>query len=290
MISTTLPYEPSGNDKVPDLSANSAIYAHSSAKYRFPKHKTPYLLISNFLNKGRYVLNESRIETSERSFYFLNPSDELEMCFDQPLQTLLVLLEERFVKESYETLLTCDKSLLEDQTKKRLEPRTPSVPFEMTKSIRNHIEHLISQTRNQQDFDDQLFILLLEIWQLDREIQSRIEKLKVAKKATQEELYRRIFLAREYMYDNPESNLSLNQVATEVGMSKFHLLSNFKKLFNTTPHRYHTELKLQKALELLKAGNSVSEVCFHMGFESVGSFSNLFKKRFNIRPSAYRPH
>ncbi len=288
MISTTLPSDQSNNDVVPKLTANSAIHAHTSGKYYFPKHKTPYLLVTNHLNKGNYILNDRSIRISDGSFYFLNASDELEMRFDQPLQTLLILFEENFVKDSFRALNRSDRDLLEDPNEESTEQRIPAVPFSMSKSILNYIETLLFQTNDQAEFDDQLFLLLAEVASLSKDAGSTLKKFEVAKKSTQEELYRRIFRAKEFMHDQIGDGLTLDQIANEVGMNKFHLLSNFKKMFNTTPHQYLTELRLQKALELLKMKkHSVSHVCFSLGFESVGSFSNLFKRRFNVRPSDF---
>jgi AraC-like DNA-binding protein len=48
-------------------------------------------------------------------------------------------------------------------------------------------------------------------------------------------------------------------------------------------------LKLRKAKELLEtSAMTMNEICQAIGFESVFSFSILFKKRFNVPPSEFR--
>jgi len=116
-----------------------------------------------------------------------------------------------------------------------------------------------------------------------------IDKITAVKKSTREELYRRLYLSREWINDNLTSKITLDQMAGAACLNKFHFLSNFKQVFHTTPHQYLMERRLQKAFDLLKhQRHSVTEVCYLLGFESIGSFSNQFRKRFGVPPSALR--
>ncbi len=53
-------------------------------------------------------------------------------------------------------------------------------------------------------------------------------------------------------------------------------------------HQYLTAVRIEKAKELLETGTSVTEACFSVGFDSLGSFITLFKRRAGITPSEYR--
>ena len=55
-----------------------------------------------------------------------------------------------------------------------------------------------------------------------------------------------------------------------------------------TPHQYLTKLRIEKAKLLLQKNINISAVCFSVGFESVSSFSVLFKKLTSITPSDYQ--
>jgi AraC-like DNA-binding protein len=63
----------------------------------------------------------------------------------------------------------------------------------------------------------------------------------------------------------------------------------FRKTFNKTPHQYLTQRRIERAKQLLAESSlSVTEVCFEVGFESVGSFCSLFHKHVGYPPHLFR--
>src|SRR5262245_45560156 len=99
MILTSLPNIASYKSDQPIMERNQIISSLTTGKYSYPEHRTPYLFVTNQLEKGIYSLNSKPIEISERSFYFLNAGDYLEINFarSQSLQTFLILFETKFV-------------------------------------------------------------------------------------------------------------------------------------------------------------------------------------------------
>ena len=82
---------------------------------------------------------------------------------------------------------------------------------------------------------------------------------------------------------------ALPDVARELGMSPFRLLRQFKAVFGLTPHEFRTAARMERAMALLRSGDrTVTEVCFEVGFSSVGSFSTLFLRQVGIPPSRFR--
>lgn len=101
--------------------------------------------------------------------------------------------------------------------------------------------------------------------------------------------FRRLCLARDMLAETGEVLPSVPEVAREVGISSFHFIRRFDALFGATPHQYRTQLRIDRAKELLARGeHSVTEVCMEVGFSSLGSFSELFGRRVGETPSAYR--
>jgi AraC-like DNA-binding protein len=100
---------------------------------------------------------------------------------------------------------------------------------------------------------------------------------------------KRLGRAREFIdhcYDHP---LSLDQISEKACFSRYHFLRLFRQAFNQTPHQYLIERRIEKAKELLKGdGLRVTDVCFEVGFQSLGSFSSLFQKRVGHPPITYR--
>lgn len=273
----------------PQLVGNRVIYAHTHQKYFYPGHKTPFLFVTNFLRKGSYLLNNKPIEVTEKQFYLLNKNDELEINFPDklPLQTLMILFEESFLQECFAFDNTMVEEALEMEANRRFEPVSlPNVPFASTQSLQQKIGKILQQPLSQASLDEQLFALLQECKQQYRVTSQNLNRIKAVKQSTREELYRRLFLAREIMMSHLEDALSLDQLASAVCLNKYHLLYHFKNHYQSTPNRYFMDLKFGEAYRLLSQGRlSVTEVCHRLGFESVPSFSNSFKKRYSKSPS-----
>ncbi|MES2747201.1 MAG: AraC family transcriptional regulator [Bacteroidota bacterium] len=100
-------------------------------------------------------------------------------------------------------------------------------------------------------------------------------------------LYRRIVQAKLFIDNNFADKIDLNNISDEAYFSKFHFTRLFKSIYDKTPHQYLTSVRIEKAMQLLRTGISVSEVCFAVGFDSVSSFSGLFKRITGMSPSTY---
>lgn len=101
-------------------------------------------------------------------------------------------------------------------------------------------------------------------------------------------LYRRIVQAKLFIDNNVCENIALDSIADEVYFSKFHFIRQFKKIYGKTPHQYLMQVRIEKSMQLLRTGASVSEACYSLGFESLSSFSGLFKRIVGLTPSAYQ--
>ncbi len=100
-------------------------------------------------------------------------------------------------------------------------------------------------------------------------------------------LYRRIVQAKCFIDNNYASPIDVGNIADEAYFSKFHFIRLFKKIYGKTPHQYLVAVRMDKAMQLLQAGKPVWEVCLAVGFESLGSFSVLFKRCQGMSPSVY---
>ncbi len=101
-------------------------------------------------------------------------------------------------------------------------------------------------------------------------------------------LYRRIVQAKVYIDRHYMEAIDLDSIADEALFSKFHFIRLFKKSYGKTPHQYLTSVRLLQAMLMLQTGAPVIEVCFSVGFESVSSFTGLFKYSVGVTPAAYR--
>jgi AraC-like DNA-binding protein len=100
-------------------------------------------------------------------------------------------------------------------------------------------------------------------------------------------LYRRIVQAKLFIDINYTDDIDLENISDEAYFSKFHFIRLFKQIYGKTPHQYLTSVRLDKAKQLLTKGLTVSEVCASVGFESLSSFSTLFKHTVGETPTAF---
>ncbi len=82
--------------------------------------------------------------------------------------------------------------------------------------------------------------------------------------------------------------VELNDLAKAAFMSRFHYVRVFQRVYGLTPRAYLRDLRISKAKTLIRKGLSVTQVCFDIGYESVPTFSSVFKKCTGYTPREYR--
>ena len=97
-----------------------------------------------------------------------------------------------------------------------------------------------------------------------------------------------IISVKNYIDTNYENAINLDILSHNQFISKFHLLRLFKRYYGLTPKQYLIDLRIEKSKIHLKNRTSVTETCFAVGFQSLGSFSSLFKSRTGKSPSQYQ--
>ena len=85
---------------------------------------------------------------------------------------------------------------------------------------------------------------------------------------------------------NLENPPSLNEISKEIGLNTFKLKKNFKALFGVPVFKYLQNERLTLAHKMIRTQEStVQEAAWHVGYDSLSSFSNAFEKKFGYRPS-----
>jgi len=114
-------------------------------------------------------------------------------------------------------------------------------------------------------------------------------KNKTAMKTNDSDIHERLCRARKLIDDCYDLPLDLTEISKQACLSRYHFLRLFRDAFETTPHQYLIQRRIEKAKELLRLRNlSVTDVCFEVGFQSLGSFSSLFRKCVGAAPVSYR--
>lgn len=114
-------------------------------------------------------------------------------------------------------------------------------------------------------------------------------KIPASTTLAQTDLYERLCRARRFIDESYDQPLDLTEISKQACLSRYHFLRLFRDTFETTPHQYLIHRRIEKAKELLRAPTlSVTDVCFEVGFQSLGSFSSLFRRCVGHAPISYR--
>jgi DNA-binding response OmpR family regulator len=126
--------------------------------------------------------------------------------------------------------------------------------------------------------------LLRQKYGRTEQLEGQMEEVKV--KSPDEKLLDRIMNTINKQLNN--SDLSVDMIADEVGISRVHLHRKMKELTGQTPHDFIRTLRLKQAANLLTTQNmNITEVVYACGFSNPTSFSTLFKSVYGMSPRDY---
>jgi AraC-like DNA-binding protein len=104
-----------------------------------------------------------------------------------------------------------------------------------------------------------------------------------------EELNRRLLRARDAMDRAYAEPLDVPAIAAVAHCSPAHFSRSFRAVFGETPHRYLQRRRVERAMFLLReTDRSVTDICFDVGFTSLGTFSRTFRAIIGEAPTDYR--
>ena len=95
--------------------------------------------------------------------------------------------------------------------------------------------------------------------------------------------------ARDRMDREFDRPLDVEALAREACMSAGHFSRTFRRAYGEPPYRYLMTRRIERAMALLRRGDlSVTEVCLHVGFSSLGTFTTRFTQLVGVPPGVYR--
>lgn len=101
--------------------------------------------------------------------------------------------------------------------------------------------------------------------------------------------YLYLLRAKDLIDSSYAAPLDVPALAQAAFASPAHFARSFKRAFGETPHQYLQRRRIERAKELLRESDlSVTEVCLEVGFQSLGSFSTVFRALVGEPPSSYR--
>ena len=146
-----------------------------------------------------------------------------------------------------------------------------------------------SHTASDAWLEDQFVAAAAALSKVHAEGCKRASKIPAKKPSTRVELYRRLLRGKDYMDSFFGDPLRLAEVANQACLSPYHFHRLFREVFRETPNQYLQRRRLASAQRLLeRSEQSVTDICLEVGFESISSFSALFRRTFGCPPREYR--
>lgn len=278
-----------------DSQLNCTHILHGASRQYYAKWEGHLSLKSFSHGQAFYNAGAGHYAVDESSFLILNELQPYAMVIDseKAVESFVVFFETDFAEEVYRSLTAKNSQLLDDPEKAFSE----RINFVQKLYSRRFVEDILTELRMsvQQSNEDQVWLkeklhaLMQRILWVRNDSLMEIEQVSAARASTRNELYRRIYRARDFIAASYNQPLLLEEMAKVACLSPNHFLRSFKQIFCRTPHQYLTNLRLKEAQKLLELTNlPIIQICQSVGFESHASFSSLFRRYFGLSPEKYR--
>ena len=274
---------------------NSTHILCGTAQYHYANWEG-HLSLKTF-SKGRafYNVGAGNYSVDDSSFLIVNELQPYTITIDSEtkIEPCIIFFESEFAEEVNRSLTAQTVQLLDNPVKSP----TAKIDFVNKLYSRSFIEKPLSELRSsiQEQKNDQIWLRekLHEIMQgiltAHHETLKEIEDIPAVRTSTREELYKRIYRAKDFISSSFNQPLTLDEIARVACLSPNHLLRTFKQVFRQTLHQFLTDLRLKEAKRLLeKTDLSIINICQSISFESHSSFSLLFRRHFGVSPEKYR--
>ena len=229
-----------------------------------------------------WLVGKKEFVVSPDCFLVVNEGQEYELLIGSatPVETLCFFFAPGYFEEAW----SAHRDTL------ALEP-TPSGPLELPNRL-DLTPVLLKRlaAHDPSDIGEDTFVDLAEsmidLWTGFREEPLRLES---SRESTRTELMKRLDIVRDLILSSLDRPLMLETMASEAGLSKFHLHRLFRSAFGTTPHGYLTEARLARAERLLRDTElDLTQICLSLGFSSESSFCRLYRQRRGRSPGHAR--
>jgi two-component system response regulator YesN len=132
--------------------------------------------------------------------------------------------------------------------------------------------------------------LIGDLWNLKKWFEHTVTEIIDAVKDTQQKkLMKVIEQAKAYIADHYTNDLTLEIISEQINVSQTHFSRIFKLETGLNFVDYLTKVRLDKAIELLKATDmTIKQICFEVGFNDPNYFSKVFKKVLGVTPGEYK--
>ncbi|HVU56123.1 MAG TPA: AraC family transcriptional regulator [Puia sp.] len=283
------------NEITPPIYVDHFLFSEVLRKpYQCPEHPSGIGLLIAEKGICNYYVNGMKNPIEQNKVFFVNRGSRLAIkTTDVGVTPTMLFFNSQLPDLVQHSLIYSDEVLLEN---------FDNLPYDFSYLERVHVDgglrdtilSLIELGSSCSSFaniqaDAVVRALFEDLLKANREAYKCSQNIQAVKASTRLEIFRRVSLARNWMEENFNTAITLEDIAAMASMNSQHFLRMFKQVYCITPHQYLIDCKLRKAKHLLETTRlTMNDICLAIGFESVFSFSILYKKRFGRPPSQLR--
>jgi AraC-like DNA-binding protein len=249
-----------------------------------------------FNGSALYRAGRDWFSVNESGYLILNDRQSYEINIDSltRVESFIVYFPRGWAEEVLVSLTSRPEKLLDEP---ETNARSPVHFFERFTPHDKHVSPVLATLRRAHKsgavsslwLEEKLRQLLVCMMRAQDNMLRESDALSARRPATRKELWRRINRGRDFIHARFDSPLTLNQIASAASLSPFHFLRGFKAVFGMTPHEYLLSCRVERSKFLLERTDlPVTEICFVVGFESLGSFSSWFTRMTGSSPRGWR--
>ena len=269
---------------------NVLIHAKGNAQ-EIPVHTTSLSLYSVFSGLELHQVGRARFAVTPDRYLLLNDNQRHAHRIEDNTEVLAIRFRTGLGADVYSAAaLPPEKQLDNPDLRLPLEFYERTYPRDTRLSqFMGFLRAFIWAEVTQDPLEQALHPIVEHLLVLHRNLESDIERLPAAKRSTREELFRRLHIARDFIEASYLEPINLFSIADVVNLSPHHFLRLFKQTFELAPYQFVTHKRLELAKKwLTETDKDVTDICFDLGFDSLGTFSRNFKARFRVAPTQYR--
>jgi AraC family transcriptional regulator len=281
-----------------DTEGFPSVIIHTKVRECFrPDIKGPFSFFLNIRGNSLCSVDRQTTRIDEDNYFVSNRSQLYTLQVEESsgsTETFNIHFGEFFSESVLNSLITPADRILDAGTDKQLSPVLFFNQLHRRDATFNALIRpiLTSQQETGHDklrFEEQLTALLSYHLQQHHHIARIVNNLPPVRKATRIELYKRLSRAMDVLRCGFCGAVSLDQLAAEACLSKYHFLRLFRQAYGLSPYQYIQELRIEKAKGLLANPLiSIADIADLIGFDNSQSFSRLFFRKMGLYPTQYR--
>lgn len=274
---------------------NVVVYA-KSRDIQYAEHTAPLSIKSTLKGREIYEVKGVPIAVDENAYLVLNNNQPYasRILSNEEVVSFCLFFRDGLEREVWAALHIPHRKMLENAGGHAVSPvtffqnlrRNDEKVFRRLKRLQTGVAKRMA---SQLWLDEQFHFIIEALLQNHQKDLREVEALPFLRQATRMEIYKRLHRAKDYLESCYQEPVSLTVLAEVACLSRHHFLRLFREVFDTTPHRYLTHIRLWRACKLMEESDyPVTEICQRVGFDDPGSFARLFKQRFGLSPTALR--